>query len=97
MKPEKTKIKQIIEGANDLSLGISMVVAVVLGFLIGLGLKKLFGYEWLLWLGIFWGVAAAGLNVYKAYQKLNREMKELSDNPRYKNRKPIESGDEDDD
>lgn len=96
MKPEKSKIKQVIEGANDLSLGVSMVVAVVLGFAIGYGMKKLFGYDWLLWLGVFWGVAAAGLNIYKAYQKLNREMKELENNPRYKNRKPIKD-DEDED
>ena len=32
---QKPKIKKVIEGANDLSLGISMVVAVLIG--VGLG------------------------------------------------------------
>lgn len=85
---EKSTPKKIIEGANDLSLGISMVVAVVLGFLIGYGLKWLFGYGWLLWLGVFWGVGAAILNVYKAYKKLRGEMNELENDPRYNHNIP---------
>lgn len=84
---KKSKSRMIIEGANDLSLGISMVVAVILGFLIGYGLKWLFEYEWLLWLGIFWGVAAAILNVFKAYKKLRREMNEIENDPRYNTKK----------
>ncbi len=94
-KKEKTKVLKVIEGADKLSLGISMVVAVALGFGIGLGLRALFGYEWLLWLGVFWGVAAAGLNIYKAYLGLKKEMKELEEHPRYKYKKPLRDDDDD--
>ncbi len=80
----KPKIRKVIEGAGDLSLGISMVVAVVIGVGLGIGMKKLFGYEWLFWLGVFWGVAAAILNVYKAYKKQMRSLEELKNDPRYK-------------
>ena len=89
------KAKKIIEGANDLSLGISMVVAVLIGIGLGIGMKRLFGYEWLFWLGVFWGVAAAGLNVYKAYKKQMKSLEELKNDPRYKNYRQ-EDGDEDD-
>ncbi|WP_457593071.1 AtpZ/AtpI family protein [Hydrogenimonas sp.] len=81
---EKPKVKKVIEGANDLSLGISMVVAVVIGVGLGIGMKKLFGYEWLFWLGVFWGVAAAILNVYKAYKKQMKSLEELKNDPKYK-------------
>ncbi|MDR0665238.1 MAG: AtpZ/AtpI family protein [Helicobacteraceae bacterium] len=81
---DKSPIKQIIEGAGDLSLALSMVVAVAIGFGIGYGLREWLGYEWLLWLGVFWGVSAAILNLVKAIGKLNRSMKELENNPRYK-------------
>lgn len=53
------KLKKIVGAADDLSLGISIVVAVLIGVGIGLGLKHLFGYNWLFWLGVFWGIAAA--------------------------------------
>ena len=56
---DKSSIKQIIEGAGDLSLALSMVVAVAIGFVIGYGLREWLGYEWLLWLGVFWGVSAS--------------------------------------
>lgn len=87
------KYKKIIEGANDLSLGISIVVAVLIGVAIGLGLKKLFGYDWLLWLGVFWGVGGAVLNIYKAYKKQKKELDELAKDPRYKNYKPNNNDD----
>jgi F0F1-type ATP synthase assembly protein I len=82
---DKPTIKRIIEGAGDLSLALSMVVAVAIGFAIGYGLRDLFGYEWLLWLGVFWGVSAAVLNLVRAIKKLKRSMKELENNPRYQN------------
>jgi len=82
---EKPKYRKIIEGAEALSLGVSIVVAILIGVGIGIWLKNIFGYSWLLWLGVFWGVAAAILNVYKAYQKQKKELDELSKNPRYKN------------
>jgi ATP synthase protein I len=64
-----------------------MVVAVLIGVGLGIGMKKLFGIPWLLWLGVFWGVAAAGLNVYKAYKKQMKSLEELKNDPRYKNYK----------
>jgi F0F1-type ATP synthase assembly protein I len=79
------RAKKVLEGANDLSLGISMVVAVLIGVALGYGMRNLFGYEWLFWLGVFWGVAAAILNVYKAYRKQVRAFDALKNDPRYKN------------
>ncbi len=81
---EKPKLGKIIEGAEQLSLGISMVVAVLIGVGLGLLLKNIFGQLWLLWVGVFIGVAAAGLNVYRAYQKQKADLDSLKDDPRYK-------------
>ncbi len=93
---KKPRIKPIIEGVDSLSLGVSMVVAVLMGVGIGIGLQKLFDVQWVLWIGIFIGVAAAILNVYKAYKKQMREFEELKkNNPRYQDQKPLYD-DEDD-
>ncbi len=94
-QPENPRFKPIIEGAESLSLGISMVVAVIIGVLIGLGLRKLFGVDWLLWIGVFIGIAAAVLNVYKAYSKQYKEFEELSKNPRYNHQQYLDDEDED--
>ncbi len=91
---KQPKYRKIIEGAEGLSLGISIVVAVLLGVGLGYWMKKTFGYGWLFWLGVFWGVAAAILNVYKAYKKQQQEFEELAKDPRYKNY--YDSSDEDD-
>jgi F0F1-type ATP synthase assembly protein I len=91
---EKPKLGKIIEGAEQLSLGISMVVAVLIGVALGLGLKTLFGHTWLLFVGVFIGVGAAGLNVYRAYKKQVAELDTLKDDPKYKHYNKIE--DEDD-
>jgi len=85
MSEQKTpKYGKIIEGAEQLSLGISMVVAVIIGVGIGIGLKNLFGINWLLWIGVFIGISAAILNVYKAYDKQKRELDKLKDDPKYR-------------
>ncbi len=94
-KEEKPKYGKIIEGAEQLSLGISMVVAVLIGVGIGIGLKDLFGISWLLWVGVFIGVAAAVLNVYKAYKKQLKELDKLKDDVRYKDYKYDDEEDED--
>jgi len=60
---EEPKLKKVVDAADGLSLGISMVVAVLIGVAIGLGLKKLTGMTWTLWIGVFIGVGAAVLNV----------------------------------
>lgn len=81
---EEPKLKKFVQAADSLSLGISMVVAILIGFGLGYWMKSTFGYDWLLWLGIFWGVAAAVLNVYKAYKKQVRELDELAKDPKYR-------------
>lgn len=90
------KLKKVVEAADGLSLGISIVVAVLIGVGLGLGLKQLFGYTWLLWLGVFWGVGAAILNVYIAYKKQKKSLDELAHDPRYAN-KHYNAPDEDED
>lgn len=62
------KINSTIKAADNLSLGISIVVAVLIGFGIGYLLKSWTGSNALLGVGIFIGVAAAINNVYKAYK-----------------------------
>lgn len=90
------KIKPIIEAADSLSLGISIVVAVLMGVGIGILLKNLTGALWTLWIGVFIGIAAAVLNVYKAYSKQYKEYEELAKQPRYAAKKKLED-DEDED
>lgn len=85
-----SKIKKGFEGLEKLSLGFSIVIAVLIGVGIGIVLKNLTGVGWLLWLGVAWGVGAAIMNVYKAYQKLKKELDEYAEeknarNPKYKN------------
>lgn len=94
---EPPKLKKIVNAAEELSLGISMVVAVLLGVGAGIGMKKLFGYDWLFWLGVFWGVAAAILNIYKAYAKQKKSLDELANDPRYKHQVYQKFDDEDED
>ena len=94
-KEEDAKLKKVVLAADGLSLGISIVVAVLLGVGLGLLLKNIFDTPWLLWLGVFWGVAAAILNVYKAYEKQKKSLDELAEDPRYRHRK-YDDSDEDD-
>jgi ATP synthase protein I len=93
----KPRIKPIIEAADSLSLGISMVVAVLMGVGIGLLLRSLTGIGWLLWVGVFIGIAAAVLNVYKAYSKQYKAMQDLAKEPRYALKKQLEDKDDDED
>ncbi|MFZ2891400.1 AtpZ/AtpI family protein [Sulfuricurvum sp.] len=92
---QKPRLKPIIEGAETLSLGISMVVAILIGVAIGLGLKKLTGITWLLWVGVAIGIAAAILNIYKAYSKQYKEFEKLAKDPRYNMGKSQDDDDED--
>lgn len=96
MSKEKTpRIKPIIEAADNLSLGISMVVAVVMGVGIGLVLKSLTGMAWTLWIGVLIGIAAAILNVFKAYKKQKEMYEELAKEPRYAIKKQLDEDDDD--
>jgi len=90
------RVKPIIEGIDSLSLGVSIAVAILMGVGIGIGLQKLFDVKWVLWIGVFIGVAAAGLNIYKAYKKQMKEFEDLKrDNPRYQDQTAL-YGDDDD-
>lgn len=93
----KPRIKPIIEAADHLSLGISMVVAVVMGLGIGHLLRSMTGIAWLFWVGVFIGIAAAILNVFKAYSKQYKEFEELAKEPRYAIKKKLEDEKEEDD
>jgi len=92
----KPKIKPIIEAADSLSLGISMVVAVVMGVGIGYLISNITEIKWTFWIGVFIGIAAAILNVYKAYSKQYKAYEELAKEPRYAIKKQLEEDDEDD-
>lgn len=81
---DEPKYKKIIVGANALSLGISMIAAILIGIGLGIGLEKLSGWKFLFWLGVAFGILAAILNVYKAYLGQLREFEELENNPKYK-------------
>ena len=92
----KPRIKPIVEAADSLSLGISMVVAVVMGVGIGWLLKSLTGVSWTFWIGVVIGIAAAILNVYKAYSKQYKEYEELAKEPRYAIKKQLDDEDDED-
>ena len=94
-EPQKPKYGKIIEGAEQLSLGVSIVVAILIGVGLGIWMRNAFGYGWLFWLGVFWGVAAAGLNIKKAYTRQKAELDKLKEDPRYKHYN--QKNDDDDD
>ena len=87
MGDDKPKYKGILSGIAGLSLGISIVVALLLGVGVGILLQKVFGVFWVFWIGVFWGVCAAILNVYKAYKSQLREFEELAKDPKYNHKK----------
>ncbi len=94
MRDNDPKLKKVVAAADGLSLGISIVVAVLIGVGLGLWLRSLFGYGWLLWLGVFWGVGAALLNVYIAYKKQKASLDELAKDPRYRHQRERYDDDE---
>lgn len=97
-KEEQTpRIKPLIDAADHLSLGISIVVAVLMGVGIGILLKNMTGAFWTLWIGVFIGIAAAVLNVYKAYSKQYKDYEELAKQPRYAIKKKLQDDEDDDD
>ena len=96
-KEEKApRVKPIIEAVDSLSLGISMVVAVLMGVGIGWLLRRLTDIGWLFWVGVGIGVAAAILNVYKAYAKQYKAFEELAKEPRYAIKKQLDEEDDED-
>jgi len=97
MNENDPKFKKIVDAADGLSLGISMVVAVLIGIAVGLGLKSLTGATWTLWIGVLIGVGAAVNNVYIAYRKQKASLDELAKDPRYRPGREIKEDDEDED
>jgi len=96
MQQEEPKFKKIADAADGLSLGISMVVAILIGVGLGLWMKSFFGVSWLLWIGVALGVAAAVLNVFKAYLRQKAILEDGANDPRY-NYTPYKKDDDDDD
>ena len=92
----KPRIKPIIEAADSLSLGISIVVAVAMGIGIGYLLRSMSDIWWTFWIGVFIGIAAAILNVYKAYDKQHKVFEELAKEPRYAIKKQLEDDKDED-
>lgn len=80
---DKPKLSAFAEAASGLSLGISIVIAILLGVGFGLLLKSLFGISWLFWIGVFFGICAAILNVYKTYKMQMKSFRELEDSVKY--------------
>jgi F0F1-type ATP synthase assembly protein I len=74
----QTLSKGFSDGMNHLSLGISIVVAILLGIGVGLLMKNFFNQPWLLWLGVFWGVAAAIANIYKVYKNELKDYEKIA-------------------
>lgn len=70
------RLKFIAKSTSLLSLGISMVVAVIIGVALGIFLKNITGINGLLFLGVFLGVSASFLNVYKVYKSQVKEYEE---------------------
>lgn len=91
------RIKPIIEAADSLSLGISIAVAIGMGVGIGYLLRSLTGIGWTFWIGIFIGIAAAILNVFKVYEKQRKSYEELAKEPRYAVKKHLEAEVDEDD
>ena len=80
---DKGKFGKTVEGAEKLSLGISIVVAILMGIGLGILMKNFFHQSWLLWLGVFFGDATAFMNIRIEYKKLQKEFKEIEE--KYKN------------
>ena len=85
MQKEHTKPnhRDKIEALDNLSLGISIIAAILIGVGVGIGLKNITGISWTLWIGVFIGIGAAISNVYKAYDKQKRSLDELKNDPRF--------------
>ena len=89
----KINLGEVVKGAEQLSLGISIVVAIIIGSGAGYWIMKETGWTWTLFAGVAVGIAAAGLNIKKAYDAQIRSLDELKDKDKFK---PAKDDDEDD-
>ena len=88
----KINLGEVVKGAEQLSLGISIVVAILIGSGAGYWIMKETGWTWTLFVGIAVGIAAAGLNIKKAYDAQIKSLEQLKDESKFK---PVKD-DEDD-
>ena len=89
----RINLGEVVKGAEQLSLGISIVVAIIIGSGAGYWIMKETGWTWTLFAGIAVGIAAAALNVKKAYDAQIKSLDELKDKGKFK---PAKDDDEDD-
>ena len=89
----KINLGEVVKGAEQLSLGVSIVVAIIIGSGAGYWIMKETGWTWTLFAGVAVGIAAAGLNIKKAYDAQIRSLDELKDKDKFK---PAKDDDEDD-
>ncbi|MFC2427434.1 MAG: AtpZ/AtpI family protein [Campylobacter sp.] len=89
----RINLGEVVKGAEQLSLGISIVVAILIGSGAGYWIMKETGWTWTLFAGVAVGIAAAALNVKKAYDAQIKSLDELKDKGKFK---PAKDDDEDD-
>jgi len=89
----RINLGEVVKGAEQLSLGISIVVAIIIGSGAGYWIMKETGWTWTLFAGVAVGIAAAVLNVKKAYDAQIKSLDELKDKGKFK---PAKDDDEDD-
>ena len=80
----RINLGEIVKGAEQLSLGISIVVAIIIGSGAGYWIMKETGWTWTLFAGVAAGIAAAALNVKKAYDAQIKSLDELKDKGKFK-------------
>ena len=80
----KINLGDVVKGAEQLSLGISIVVAIIIGSGAGYWIMKETGWTWTLFAGIAVGIAAAALNVKKAYDAQIKSLDELKNESKFK-------------
>ncbi len=89
----RINLGEVVKGAEQLSLGISIVVAIIIGSGAGYWIMKETGWTWTLFAGVAVGIAAAGLNIKKAYDAQIKSLEQLKDEGKFK---PAKDDDEDD-
>ena len=89
----RINLGEVVKGAEQLSLGISIVVAIIIGSGAGYWITKETGWTWTLFAGVAVGIAAAGLNIKKAYDAQIKSLEQLKDESKFK---PAKDDDEDD-
>lgn len=88
----KINLGEVVKGAEQLSLGVSIVVALLIGAGMGYWAMRETGWTWTLFAGVAVGIAAAVLNVKKAYDAQIKSLDELKDESKFK---PVKDDEED--